>query len=205
MLDWNVLCADFTGYLDGIIADHDIPLRAYKSLKIKPINYFSAACLQQCLRALTLLVGWQERHPACKKTWLVDLHMAQLMPLPLTDSFFSKIQIGFTFLVPDHPGSPEKEPLNGCVCVCVCACVRACVCVVTNNAAYFLSAEKRWIGISLFADRITASYHLCGMRDIMTSTLDNMINKLWIQLRVYDTIRYDTIRDAILTCARKPT
>ena len=29
-----------------------------------------------------------------------DLHMAQLMPLPLTISCFSKIQIGFTFLVP---------------------------------------------------------------------------------------------------------
>jgi len=48
-----------------------------------------------------------------------DLHMAQLMPLPLTVSCFSKIQISFTFLVPAHPGSP----LNGCVCVCVCMCV----------------------------------------------------------------------------------
>jgi len=36
------------------------------------------------------------------------LHMAQLMPLPLTVSCFSKIQIGFTFLVPAHPGSPRK-------------------------------------------------------------------------------------------------
>ena len=45
-----------------------------------------------------------------------DLHMAQLMPLPLTVSCFSKIQIGFTFLVPAHPGSPRKGPLNGCVC-----------------------------------------------------------------------------------------
>jgi len=35
-----------------------------------------------------------------------DLHMAQLMPLPLTVSCFSKIQIGFTFLVLAHPGSP---------------------------------------------------------------------------------------------------
>jgi len=35
-----------------------------------------------------------------------DLHMAQLMPLPLTVSYFSKTQIGFTFLVPAHPGSP---------------------------------------------------------------------------------------------------
>jgi len=45
-----------------------------------------------------------------------DLHMAQLMPLPLTVSCFSKIQIGFTFLVPAHPGSPGKGPLSGCVC-----------------------------------------------------------------------------------------
>ena len=42
----------------------------------------------------------------------VDLHMAQLMRLPLTVSCFSKIQIGFTFLVPAHPGSPDKGPLN---------------------------------------------------------------------------------------------
>ena len=44
--------------------------------------------------------------------WDADMHMAQLMPLPLTISCFSKIQIRFTFLVPAHPGSP------GCVCVC---------------------------------------------------------------------------------------
>ena len=53
-----------------------------------------------------------------------DLHMAQLMPLPLTVSCFSEIQIGFTFLVPAHPGSPGKGPLNGCVCVTVCVVVR---------------------------------------------------------------------------------
>ena len=48
-----------------------------------------------------------------------DLHMAQLMPLPLTVCCFSKIQIGFTFLVLAHLGSPGKGPLNGCMCVCV--------------------------------------------------------------------------------------
>jgi len=47
-----------------------------------------------------------------------DLHMAQLTPLPLTVSCFSKIQIGFTFLVPERV-VPEKGPLNTCVCVCV--------------------------------------------------------------------------------------
>ena len=47
-----------------------------------------------------------------------DLHMAQLMPLPLTVSCFSKIQIGFTFLVLAHPGSPGKRAVKR-VCVCV--------------------------------------------------------------------------------------
>ena len=88
--------------------------------------------------ALTLLVGRQEGHLACKKTeWWgagmviclergADLHMAQLMPLILTVSCFSKIQIGFTFLVPAHPVIvPDKGPLNGCVCAC--ACVGVCM------------------------------------------------------------------------------
>ena len=38
-----------------------------------------------------------------------DLRMAQLMPLPLTVSCFRKIQIGFTFLVPAHPGSAGQR------------------------------------------------------------------------------------------------
>jgi len=81
--------------------------------------------------ALTLLVGRQEGHPACKRTeWWgagmiiclelgADLHMAQLMLLPLTVSCFSKIQIGFTFVVPAHLGSPGKRAIKR-VCVCVC-------------------------------------------------------------------------------------
>jgi len=79
--------------------------------------------------ALTLLVGRQEGHPACKKlssgvlAWLsvwseVLMHMAQLMPLPLTVSCFSKIQTGFTFLVPAYPGSPGQGAVKR-VCVCV--------------------------------------------------------------------------------------
>jgi len=48
--------------------------------------------------------------------------MAQLMPLPLTVFCFSKIQIGFTLLVPAHLGSPGKRAVKR-VCVCVCVCV----------------------------------------------------------------------------------
>ena len=45
-----------------------------------------------------------------------DLHMAQLMPLPLTVSCSSEIQIGFNFLVLAHPGSPGKRAVKR-VCV----------------------------------------------------------------------------------------
>jgi len=50
--------------------------------------------------------------------------MAQLMPLPLTVSCFSKIQAGFTFLVPAHPGGPGQRAIKR---VCVCVCVHVCV------------------------------------------------------------------------------
>ena len=46
-----------------------------------------------------------------------DLHIAQLMPLPLTVSCFSKIQIGFTFLVPAHLGIPRQRAVKR-VCWC---------------------------------------------------------------------------------------
>jgi len=52
-----------------------------------------------------------------------DLHMALLMPLPLTVSCFSKVQTGFTFLVPAHLGSPGQRAVKRCVCVCVCVTV----------------------------------------------------------------------------------
>ena len=80
--------------------------------------------MQCAFSALTLLVGRQEGHPACKKLkWWgagvviclelgVDLRVAQLMPLPLTVSCFSKIQIGFTFLVPAHLGSPLQRAVK---------------------------------------------------------------------------------------------
>jgi len=55
-----------------------------------------------------------------------DLHIAQLMPLPHTVSCFSKIQIGFTFLVPAHLGSPGQRAVKR---VCVCAAT-ACYIII---------------------------------------------------------------------------
>ena len=70
-----------------------------------------------------------------------DLHVAQLMPLPLTVSCFSKIQIGFTFLVPAHLGSPgQRAVLNVCVCVCVCVCG----CVFRGRDSQAQRAEAGW-------------------------------------------------------------
>ena len=58
-----------------------------------------------------------------------DLHMAQLMLLPLTVSCFSKIQIGFTFLVAAHLGSPGKRAVK-----------RVCILIVN-----FLCLKHRWL------------------------------------------------------------
>jgi len=48
-----------------------------------------------------------------------DLHMAQLMPLPLTVSCFSKIQIGFTFWYQLTQVMLDKGTLNGGECVSI--------------------------------------------------------------------------------------
>ena len=72
-----------------------------------------------------LLVGWQEGHPASKKTewWgagmVICLERWADLPLPLTISCSNKIQVGFTFLVPAHLGSPGQRAVK-CVCVCIC-------------------------------------------------------------------------------------
>jgi len=59
-----------------------------------------------------------------------DLHVAQLMPLPLTVSCFSEIQIGFNFLVPAYPGSPGERAVER-VCVCGDMCFFHCFDTVT--------------------------------------------------------------------------
>jgi len=72
------------------------------------LDYVGNGSSQFAFSALTLLVGRQEGHPACKKlsggvlAWLSVWSEVQ-MPLPLTVSCFGKIQIGFTFLVSTHP------------------------------------------------------------------------------------------------------
>ena len=80
-----------------------------------------------------------------------DLHTAQLMPLPLTLSCFSKIQIGFTFLVLAHPGSPGQRAIKR-VCVCLCVCMSMSMAgadrwtdgCYTDAAAYRAISVNNW-------------------------------------------------------------
>jgi len=93
----------------------------------RPLN--GCVCVYTDEYALMLLVGWQEGHPACKN-WVVGCWHGYLSgarcrlayspadTLPLIVCCFSKIQIGFTFLVPAHPGSPGQRAIKR-VCVCV--------------------------------------------------------------------------------------
>ena len=98
------------------------------------ITAFSASVFS----ALTLLVGRQEAHPACKKltggvlawwvlAWLSDWSEVKTCIWPSWCHCHSlslaavKIEIGFTFLVPAHLGSPRQRAVKW-----VCVCVRVC-------------------------------------------------------------------------------
>jgi len=65
-----------------------------------------------------------------------DLHMAQLMPLPLTVCCFSRIQMGFSFLVPAHLGSPRQRAIKR-VCVYVCYLCELLLCLLSINWLVF--------------------------------------------------------------------
>jgi len=85
--------------------------------------------INSAFSALTLLVGRQEGHPACKKLSGgvlalclergADLHTAQLMPLPLTASCYSKIQMVLPFWYRLTQVVQDKGPLNACMYVMV--------------------------------------------------------------------------------------
>ena len=84
---------------------------------------------------------------------------AEVMPLPLTVSCFSKIEIGFTCLVPAHPDSHGKKAIK-----------RACVCVVGNvgdksvsNNRLHASETQQLSYLSMAAADDTPICYLCGV------------------------------------------
>jgi len=96
-------------------------------------------CLVVCdlrLQCFDTVGGQQEGHPAYKKlsggvlAWLSvrsEVQTCIWMPLPLTVSCFSKIQIGFTFLVPAYPGSPGQRAVKRVCVVCDLTCVNCMI------------------------------------------------------------------------------
>ena len=114
-----------------------------------------------------LLVGRQEGHLACKKTdWWgagmviclergANLHMAQLMPLPLTVSCFSKIQIGFTFLVLAHRGNPGKRAVKR---VCVCVYIH-CLTTITLNQRKSVRQVDNKTAKCMYLSSCKANFH----------------------------------------------
>jgi len=84
-----------------------------------------------------------------------DLHIAKLMPLLLTVSCFSKIQIGFTFLVPAHPGSPDKGPLNRCCCCILKANLRIIKNIKLKNRLKLTNNENSGITTTLVSTAIS--------------------------------------------------
>ena len=98
-------------------------------------NYVTVTlCILHCFQCFDAVCWASGRASGLLKTeWLgasmvicleqgADLHVAQLMPLPLTVTYFSKIQIGFTFLVLAHLGCPGQRAVKR-VCVCVTLCI----------------------------------------------------------------------------------
>ena len=83
-----------------------------------------------------------------------DLHMAHLMPLPLTVSCSSEIKIGFILLVLAHPGRPgERAVKRVCVCARACACACACACA---RVCVRVCCKRQWC-VSGFQTQLTAT------------------------------------------------
>jgi len=78
-----------------------------------------------------------------------DLHMAQLMPLPLTVSCSSKIQIDFTFLVPAHLGSPGKRAVK-----------RECVDITSTLGLFQASSLWHFLKLTILHDKCTRPWNL---------------------------------------------
>ena len=102
-----------------------------------------------------------------------DLHMAQLMPLPLN------AQIGFTFLVPAHLGSPGQRAVK-----------RVCVCSIVLP----LRAESPPKKPPLDTTSMSCRYRTCTMKSCCRQSLIiTVINyQLTVQARRYRQLSWPT-------------
>ena len=88
-----------------------------------------------------------------------DLHMAQLIPLTLTVSCSSKIQIGFSFLVPAHLGNPGQRAVKR---MCVCVCIRGlAVTPADANCTTEWARTPRWASFGTQYHRRASNVNEC--------------------------------------------
>ena len=98
--------------------------------------------------------------------------MAQLMPPPLIVSCFSKIQIGFTFLVPAHPGSPGQRVVKW---VCV--------------GQWYASVYMLWpcLSVYLFQAGVVLKHWMVQAHFGIEATLDNSVlcwKGIWLSPKI---------------------
>jgi len=111
-----------------------------------------------------------------------DLHMTQLMTMPLTVSCFSKIQIGFTFLVPAHPGSPGQKAIKRVSYLC-------------SSSGYDCDAtpSTSWRPCNVLCLRMW-----CKTTVTVSALLSLLINCFYHSLRLnmmrFEQIKFDLIR-----------
>ena len=127
--------------LQGLTPNHSTFMQlnydGHPRIRLCPFDLFAAyGSMQFVFSALTLLVGHQEEHPACKKLtkciWFA-YGPADATAIPIV-SCFIKIQIGLTYLVLAYPGCPGKEAIKWVSVIRLCAnvfifsilCVRVC-------------------------------------------------------------------------------
>ena len=97
--------------------------------------------------------------------------VADLMPLPITVPCFSKIQIGFTFLVPAVPGSPGKKVVKR-------ARARACVCV-RPSIPFILSLYQTKIIVHSYwckYDLVIFTITMCTKLEVQCSLVSRSYN-----------------------------
>jgi len=118
-----------------------------------------------------------------------DLHMDQLMPLPLTVSCFSKIQTGFTFLVPAYPGSPGQRAVKQ-----VYVCNRL-----------ISSPTINWLNLKLIDQFLTARCYACAVLAMgLCLSVTSQSSIKMAKLRITQTTPHNSSGTLVVWCQRSP-
>jgi len=118
------------------------------------------------------------------------MYVVQMMPLPLTFSYFSKIEIGFTFVIPAHPGSLGQRAVKW-VCVCACASVFKCysstVAQSTADSTHYAELRGTDPAEDLLVDRVVLmSIMAVNMTQLTTNKLIQVCQECAISLVMDD-------------------